>query len=150
MESLANPTLRSVIRPSQDCGLKMVCSSITTPGMKGIQVLPLRRWACQKVPQLYLYRAGRNYAIHGVGKLDWGFGPAGAEPVITGIDVLVIKGDKIGAIYTFLDPPRNSQVRTLSSTYRRQHWITLSVLNHSAHFVPKIAICDKMRFAWPK
>src|SRR4029077_18252917 len=42
MESLANPTLRSVIRPSQDCGLKTVCSSITTPVMKGIQVLPLR------------------------------------------------------------------------------------------------------------
>jgi hypothetical protein len=41
-------------------------------------------------------------ALHGVGKLDWGFGPAGAEAVVTGIDVLVIKGDKIGAIYTFL------------------------------------------------
>ena len=45
-------------------------------------------------------------ALHGVGKLDWGFGPAGAEAVVTGIDVLVIKGDKIGAIYTFLDPPK--------------------------------------------
>ena len=43
-------------------------------------------------------------AYNGVGKLDWGFGPAGAEAVITGSDVLVMKGDKIGALYTFIDP----------------------------------------------
>jgi hypothetical protein len=32
--------------------------------------------------------------------------PTGAEAVITGIDVLVMKGDKIGAVYVFLDPPK--------------------------------------------
>jgi hypothetical protein len=42
-------------------------------------------------------------AFNGVGRLDWGFGPAGEEAVISGIDVLVLKGDKIGAIYTFLN-----------------------------------------------
>jgi hypothetical protein len=25
---------------------------------------------------------------------------------VTGIDVLVMKGDKIGAVYTFVDPPK--------------------------------------------
>ena len=34
-------------------------------------------------------------AYNGVGKLDWGFGPAPAEAVITGSDVLVMKGGKI-------------------------------------------------------
>jgi len=60
----------------------------------------------KKFPNFIFTERGEIMAIHGAGKLDWGFGPAGAEPVITGIDVLVIKGDKIGAIYTFLDPPK--------------------------------------------
>ena len=60
----------------------------------------------KKFPNFIFTERGEIMAFHGVGKLDWGYGPAGAEPVITGIDVLVIKGDKIGALYTFLDPPK--------------------------------------------
>jgi len=60
----------------------------------------------KKFPNFVFTERGEIMALHGVGKLDWGFGPAGAEAVVTGIDVLVIKGDKIGAIYTFLDPPK--------------------------------------------
>lgn len=107
MESLANRTLRSVVRPSQDCGLKMVCSSITTPGMKGIAGIALAAdGLAKKFPNFIFTERGEIMAFHGVGKLDWGYGPAGAEAVITGIDVLVIKGDKIGALYTFVDPPK--------------------------------------------
>jgi hypothetical protein len=58
----------------------------------------------KKFPNFIFTERGEIMAFHGVGKLDWGFGPAGAEAVITGIDVLVIKGDKIGALYTFVDP----------------------------------------------
>lgn len=36
----------------------------------------------------------------------WAFGPPGGKPVITGIDVFVMKGDKIGAIYVFDDLPK--------------------------------------------
>jgi hypothetical protein len=60
----------------------------------------------KKFPNFIFTERGEIMAIPGAGKLAWGFGPAGAEPVITGIDVLVIKGDKIGALYTFLDPPK--------------------------------------------
>jgi hypothetical protein len=60
----------------------------------------------KKFPNFVFTERGEIQAFHGVGKLDWGFGPAGAEAVITGIDVLVIKGDKIGVLYTFLDPPK--------------------------------------------
>ena len=59
----------------------------------------------KKFPNFIFTERGEIVAIPGAGKLNWGFGPAGAEPVITGSDVLVITDDKIGAIYTFLDPP---------------------------------------------
>jgi hypothetical protein len=38
--------------------------------------------------------------------IPWGFGPTGADPVITGIDVLVMKNDKISAVYVFEDSPK--------------------------------------------
>ena len=58
----------------------------------------------KKFPNFIFTERGEIVAIPGAGKLNWGFGPVGAEPVITGSDVLVITDDKIGAIYTFLDP----------------------------------------------
>ncbi|SRR6266478_1887548 len=61
----------------------------------------------KKFPNFIFTERGAIVAYHGVGKLDWGFGPAGAEAVITGSDVLVMKGDKIGALYAFIDPPKN-------------------------------------------
>ena len=57
----------------------------------------------EKFPNFVFTERGEPEAFNGVGRLDWGFGPAGEEAVITGIDVLVLKGDKIGAIYTFLN-----------------------------------------------
>jgi len=60
----------------------------------------------KKFPNFIFTERGEIQVYNGVGKLDWGFGPAGAEAVITGIDVLVPKGDKIGALYTFIDPPK--------------------------------------------
>lgn len=38
--------------------------------------------------------------------MPWAFGPPGGEPIVTGIDVLVMKGDKIGAVYVFDDLPK--------------------------------------------
>jgi hypothetical protein len=58
-----------------------------------------------KFPNFTFTERGELQAFNGIGKLDWGFGPAGAEPVITGIDVLITKNGKIIALYTFLDPP---------------------------------------------
>jgi hypothetical protein len=60
----------------------------------------------KKFPNFIFTERGEIVAYHGVGKLDWGFGPAGAEAVITGSDVLVMKGDKIVALYAFVDPPK--------------------------------------------
>jgi hypothetical protein len=41
---------------------------------------------------------------NGIGRLAWGFGPAGEKSAVTGLDVVVSKGGKIEALYTFLDP----------------------------------------------
>jgi hypothetical protein len=107
MVSLANPTLRSVVKTSQDCGLKMACSLIPILGMKGIQVVPLRPMGLSRSFHNFIFtERGEIVAYNGVGKLDWGFGLAGAEAVVTGSDVLVMRGDKIGALYAFVDPPK--------------------------------------------
>lgn len=63
-------------------------------------------WVLEKFPNFVFTERGELQAFNGVGKIDWGFGPPGDEAVITGIDVLVMKGDKIGALYTFLDPQK--------------------------------------------
>ena len=60
----------------------------------------------KKFPNFVFTELGEIVAYHGVGKLDWGFGPAGGESVVTGSDVLVVKGDKIGALYAFVNPPK--------------------------------------------
>ncbi len=39
------------------------------------------------------------------GRLAWSFGPADDPKRITGLDVIVVRGDRITALYTFLDPP---------------------------------------------
>lgn len=49
---------------------------------------------------------GEVQAYNGVGRLAWGYGPPGAEAVVTGTDVLVMKGDKIAAVYVFQDAPK--------------------------------------------
>jgi len=63
-------------------------------------------WLAEKFPSFVFTERGTLQAFNGVGKIDWGFGPAGEEAVLTGIDVLVMKGDRIGALYTFVDPPK--------------------------------------------
>ena len=57
----------------------------------------------QMFPNYAFTERGKVQSFNGVGRLAWEFGPAGAEAVRTGTDVLVIKGDKIGAVYVFED-----------------------------------------------
>jgi hypothetical protein len=39
------------------------------------------------------------------GRVAWSFGPAEDPQRITGLDVVVVRGDRIAALYTFLDKP---------------------------------------------
>lgn len=47
---------------------------------------------------------GAPQALHNAGRLAWGSGPRGAKPDYTGIDVIIVRDDKIAALYVFLDP----------------------------------------------
>ena len=60
----------------------------------------------KKFPTFTFTERGEIQAYNGVGKLEWAYGPADEEPVATGIDVLVMRGDKIGALYTFPVPQK--------------------------------------------
>jgi len=47
---------------------------------------------------------GEPQALHSAGRLAWGSGPRGEKPHHTGADVIVVRGDKIAALYVFLGP----------------------------------------------
>ena len=49
-------------------------------------------------------RAFAPQALHNAGRLAWGSGPRGGKPDYTGLDVIIIRDDKIAALYGFLDP----------------------------------------------
>ena len=44
-------------------------------------------------------------AVQDGGRLSWGSGPAGEPPSYTGLDVIIVRGEKIAALYVFLDSP---------------------------------------------
>jgi SnoaL-like domain len=50
-------------------------------------------------------------ALHNAGRLAWGSGPRGEEPYYTGLDVISVRGNKIAALYVFLDPMPSSSAR---------------------------------------
>ena len=46
---------------------------------------------------------GAPQALHNAGRLAWGSGPRGEKPEYTGLDVIIVRDDKIAALYVFLD-----------------------------------------------
>jgi SnoaL-like domain len=46
---------------------------------------------------------GEPQALHNAGRLAWGSGPPGEKPDYTGLDVIIVRGGKIAALYVFLD-----------------------------------------------
>ncbi len=46
---------------------------------------------------------GEPQALHNAGRLAWGSGPRGEKPDYTGLDVIIVRSDKIAALYVFLN-----------------------------------------------
>jgi hypothetical protein len=46
---------------------------------------------------------GEPQALHNAGRLAWGSGPRGEKPDYTGLDVIIVRDDRIAALYVFLD-----------------------------------------------
>jgi hypothetical protein len=56
-----------------------------------------------RFPDFVFSELGVPDSHNGIGRLAWGFGPAGKTPAVTGLDVIVSKAGKIEALYTFID-----------------------------------------------
>jgi hypothetical protein len=59
----------------------------------------------QEAPGFVFRATGPAQLNHDLGRLQWHFGPAGAPPVVTGMDVAVFEHGRIRALYAFLDKP---------------------------------------------
>jgi hypothetical protein len=59
----------------------------------------------QEAPGFVFRATGPAQFNHNLGRLQWHFGPAGAPPVVTGMDVAVFEHGRIRALYAFLDKP---------------------------------------------
>jgi SnoaL-like domain len=46
---------------------------------------------------------GKPQSLHDAGLLAWGSGPRGEAPDYTGWDVIIVRDEKIAALYVFLD-----------------------------------------------
>lgn len=44
-------------------------------------------------------------ALHNAGRLAWGSGPRGGVPAYTGMDVIIVRDQKIAELYVFLNSP---------------------------------------------
>jgi len=104
---LASMTPRSGGPRSLRRGLRTVSLSLPRHATKDIRVIErAAAGLIKKFPTLTFTKRSEVQSSNGVGRVPWGYGPAGAEAVITGIDVLVMKGDKIAAVYVFPDSPK--------------------------------------------
>ena len=61
----------------------------------------------QEAPGFVFRATGPAEVNHDLGRLQWHLGPAGAPPVVTGLDVAIFKHGRIRELYTFLDKPAN-------------------------------------------
>jgi SnoaL-like domain len=59
----------------------------------------------QEAPGFVFRAAGPAQVNHDLARLPWHFGPTGAPPAVTGMDVAIFEHGRIRALYTFLDKP---------------------------------------------
>ena len=57
----------------------------------------------QEAPGFVFRLVGSPQVNHDHGRLQWQFGPNGAPPVVTGMDIAVFAQKKIRALYAFID-----------------------------------------------
>ena len=50
---------------------------------------------CARLTPIVYTPHGEPQALHNAGRLAWGSGPRGEKPDYTGLDVIIVRGDKI-------------------------------------------------------
>lgn len=58
-----------------------------------------------RLPDHVFSELGDAQTLQDAGRLAWALGPPADPSRITGLDLIVLRGDRIGELYTFLDPP---------------------------------------------
>jgi hypothetical protein len=59
----------------------------------------------KRFPDYIFSELGVPQTLHDAGRLAWTFGPREALSRVSGLDVIVVRDEKIAALYTFLDKP---------------------------------------------
>ena len=63
----------------------------------------------EQMQGLAFAKAGPVYQTRGLGYLAWTLGPEGGDPVATGFDVAVVRGDLISELYTVITSQPDGQ-----------------------------------------
>ncbi len=75
-------------------------------GHRGQDALDVAIATIQKhTPGFVFHEIGTSQSHHGIGRLAWGYGPQGEPPIVRGLDVVVVRDNKIDKLYAFLDEP---------------------------------------------
>jgi hypothetical protein len=61
----------------------------------------------EEAPGFVFRLAGPADVNHDLGRLRWHFGPNGAAPVVTGMDVAIFKQGRICSLYAFIEKAAN-------------------------------------------
>jgi hypothetical protein len=103
---LERATLRSDALPSRNSTRMTVCS-VSPPGIfVGHDALDKFAGDLRATHPHFAYAPhAAPQALHNAGRLKWGSGPRGGVPGYTGEDVIIVRDEKIAALYVFLDSP---------------------------------------------
>jgi hypothetical protein len=96
-------TLPAVVRQSRN-STPMTASSMCLPAFSSATThWTASQETCATHPHFVYTPHGAPQALHNAGRLAWGSGPRREKPDYTGLDVIIVRGDKIAALYVFLD-----------------------------------------------
>src|SRR2546423_6421378 len=103
---LERVTLRSAAPPSRN-STRMDCVLYVPPGtFVGHDALDKFAGDLRATHPHFAYAPhAAPQALQNAGRLKWGSGPRGGVPAYTGEDVIVVRDEKIAALYVFLDSP---------------------------------------------
>lgn len=66
------------------------------------------RFACElraQHPHFVYTERGAGQTVQNGGRLAWGSGPRDSAPAYTGLDFIIVRDNRIAALYVFLDDP---------------------------------------------
>jgi hypothetical protein len=50
----------------------------------------------------FVFVPGQFHEVQNLGVVDWSYGPAGADPVVLGTDVVIVRDGRIAELYVYL------------------------------------------------